>query len=177
VRHDAKFCANCATPISQAAPWGGYGAAARGGRNMTPIIIGAIVLTLLIGGGLAAFFLLGGGSDSPADVVKKAIRATERGNSQELISYLAKKERDAINARMNDQTGAGRKAFEDQMAKGASEAKQKGGLSSVDIKSEKIEGDKATVEFVVKMGNGETTPGKINLVKEDGAWKAQITSL
>jgi len=136
--------------------------------------VGIIVGVLLIGGGLAAFFLLRG-SDSPGDVVKKIIRATEKGDADEMISHLVKKERDLFNT--NTPQGSPKKMIEQKMAEGSKEAKQKGGVSSIDIKNEKIEGDTATVDFVVKMGNGETDPGTMKLVKEDGKWKVSTTAL
>jgi hypothetical protein len=172
---------NCATPLGASATGVNYQqqtsydySARPANKNRTLIIAAIAIGVLLIGGGITAFLLFGG-SDGPADVVKKIIRATERGDTDEVISHLVKRERDMINT--NTAQGSGKKIMEQTMAQSSKEAKEKGGVRSIEIKNEKIEGNTATVDFVVTMGNGESDPGTMRLVKEDGKWKASASAL
>lgn len=176
-----KFCMNCAAPLGGSAANMNYQQGPSynyqprpAGKNRTVIIAAVAIGVLLIGGAVTAFLLLRG-SDGPADVVKKIIKATERGDTDELISHLVKKERDMLS--ITTAQGSGKQMIEQSMVKSSKEAKDKGGVSSIEIKNEKIEGDTATVDFVVKMGNGESSPGSMKLVKEEGKWKARTTDL
>ena len=49
--------------------------------------------------------------------------------------------------------------------------KGKGGLKSIDIDKEQINGDTAKVAFTLRFGNGETKSGEMQCVREDGDWK------
>lgn len=47
----------------------------------------------------------------------------------------------------------------------------KGGVKSIEVKSEEVMGDTAEVSTEVTYGNGATDTHKDNLVKEDGKWR------
>lgn len=50
----------------------------------------------------------------------------------------------------------------------------KGGIKSIDTK-ENVTGDLAKVEYVVNYGDGSSEKGTIDLIKEKGDWKIQLT--
>ena len=47
----------------------------------------------------------------------------------------------------------------------------KQGLSDLKVTSQKVEGDKATLELTGKLADGRESSGKATMVKEGGAWK------
>jgi hypothetical protein len=68
------------------------------------------------------------------------------------------------------------KEFKDKMKQvgdeAAKEIKGKGGIKSVNIKDEKVNGDNADVKFTITYGNGtEEKEETAKLVKENGEWK------
>lgn len=47
----------------------------------------------------------------------------------------------------------------------------KQGLTDLKVTSQKVEGDKATLELTGKLADGRESSGKASMVKEGGAWK------
>lgn len=116
------------------------------------------LLTLLLL--VCSFALVGCGSEpGPGDSVKDLMGAFEEGDA-ETIKELA------------PQMGMlGDDKLESMATQMALEAKKKGGIKSVDIKEETVDGDSATVKFVVNWGNGESEEEETaELAKLDGKW-------
>jgi hypothetical protein len=44
-------------------------------------------------------------------------------------------------------------------------------LSDIAVKSQKVDASKAVLELTAKTGDGRPAQGKVNMVKESGAWK------
>ena len=181
----AKFCQTCAAPINAGAggtmvagqPYSSgqnfqnYGAQDYSGgagysgqsyatgttrSNKTPLIIGAIVLVLLIGGGLAAYFLLSG-SQSPTDVTKKFINAIASKDKAAAKNLAAKSTNTSELDGFVDDAGG--------------DIQRAGGIDTININKEDVNGDTASVQFEIKYKNSKSDKGTMSLVKEDGAWK------
>ncbi|HXG92514.1 MAG TPA: zinc-ribbon domain-containing protein [Blastocatellia bacterium] len=190
----ARFCPNCASPIAAgagqgAAFGGGYNAAQAGpyyggqgyapeprAKSSMPVIIGAVVLLVLIGAGIAAYFIwfnkpsgsnsnsnTSGGStskapsQSPGDSMKKLISALESGDRATVRSLVAKSE--------------GESAVDELFRDAADDMRRAGGVDTVSINKEDVNGDTATVQFEVKYRNGKSDRDTVRLIKEDGVWK------
>jgi Domain of unknown function (DUF4878)/zinc-ribbon domain len=171
---------------------GGYAPPyATGSSNKTAIIIGAIVLVLLIGGGVAAYFLWFNKSSEPAatdnrttntaqaqtrapaappgDAVKGYVRALERGDATAMLDLLTD---DQIKRLSLDRSNkAMMDAFQQGITKTAEELKKSGGVQKLEVTNEKINGDSATVDFVIKAGAESEKNRSMKLIKEGGRWK------
>jgi hypothetical protein len=142
-----------------------------GGANKTAIIIGAIVLVVLIGGGVAAYLLLGKSSGnsnsgtvasspaagSPGDTAKRMVRAIE-GEDWDAFRKLA--------------TGGLLRDL-DEVQEVIPKIKSAGGINSIEIQREKVDGDTADVGYVIKWGNGGIRDYGMRMVRENGIWKVK----
>ncbi len=111
----------------------------------------------------------GPASGSPGDVVKRVLFAMARGDTDEYVRNLVKKERDVVSL--------AREPLEKVISSVAEQWRAQGGLQSVDIVDEQIDGDTAVVTFRARLGNGTGDQGKLNLMKENGEWKYRSTNL
>ncbi len=64
----------------------------------------------------------------------------------------------------------GKDKFKAALAEQAEEIKQKGGIKSIEIKSEDITGETAVVEVLITYGDGSTKTSKDKLVKGEKGW-------
>ena len=114
-------------------------------------------------------------SGSPKGTVSAFIEAAKTGNIAEVKKHITKSDVSLIEMGESflakfDPNGA--KDMTDKMAK---EFKDKTKDASIEIKDEKVDGDKATVDVKFSHeGKSETRP--FSLVKEDGQWKISLLS-
>jgi hypothetical protein len=126
-------------------------------------ILAAFIL-LVIGlvscnGGIPSFL-----GTSPSDVVKNAYAACNRGEYSKAEDLFSSDLKKAIHSDMGVAIG-GIKRMCDTNTKG-------GTLTGVDVKSETIRGEGATVIADLHYKDGRTKQGDKNeLIKENGAWK------
>lgn len=115
----------------------------------------------------ACVFVAACGSSGPSATVKNYIGYMEKGDADSAMKLWSNKMTSEV---QNSQE------FKDKMkaagTEAAKEIKNKGGIKSVNIKDEKINGDNADVKFTVTYGNGtEEKEETAKLVKENGEWK------
>jgi hypothetical protein len=115
--------------------------------------------------GLALLVLVAGvGCDQgPGTAATSAMRAGAAGDAETLRKYLPK---DVL-----EQT---KQLPGDMVARLAtmmkSSADRRGGLKSLTIVSEKVEGDRATVQVKTVWGDGQEETEDIGLIRSDGRW-------
>lgn len=114
---------------------------------------------------LGAFLVACGLSSSPEGTVEAYFKAVADNRVEDAVAFYSIKD-----VKENDLTMVKGKL---QMVVGEqiSDIKDSGGLQSLDAKTVKAEGDRATVEVEMTYGNGEKKDETIELVKEDGGWK------
>ncbi len=120
----------------------------------------ARVLMIVLVLALAGLISCGKRDAAPGDTVKKMVEKMEKGDLS--VSKLLAKDLAAL---LGDEKL--KAAVEEQSA----EMKEKGGVTSVTIDEEVIEGDTAKVKYTIAYGNGDTESEKADLVKEEGDWK------
>ncbi len=115
---------------------------------------------------IAAFgFSSCGKKDStPGDVVKSMVKKMEAGDK-------------SVKNLMVDELAAmlGDEKLEAGLQEESAEMKEKGGVKSVTITEESIEGEEATVRYTVEYGNGDIDEEKADLIMEDGKWKITVS--
>lgn len=104
---------------------------------------------------------LGCGGPGPGDAVEKFQRLVEEGSveeASEMVSgeVLAVIPREKLKGALTNQTR---------------EISKKGGIASIDILSEELQGNTATVVVSTTMGDGSKDEQTIQLTKIDGEWK------
>lgn len=109
---------------------------------------------------LCSFALVGcGGSAGPGDAVKELNYAMEKGDLDTVKKIVP-----GLAGMMGDEK------LKAMMTEASAEAKKKGGIKSVEILKEEINGDTATVEHKVTWGNGDEETETSELAKVDGQW-------
>ncbi len=120
-------------------------------KNMT-VLLGAIVCWLLIGCG-------GGGGSGPGDIVKKYVVALGEGDAKTALTCI---------------DPAKRKAAEGLIQFGVSTAsaftKKEGGVDSVAILNQDIQGDRARVGYQTKTKSGREHRASLSAEKIKGTW-------
>lgn len=173
LREGAKFCPKCGTAVN------GYQdqQETKGKRFSTPWIAAFAVLTILIG----SYFVTDMVSpethnkifgwvtfgNSPSNTVKKAFSCLKEYDLEGYLNYVyfgknpSQKEIEGKKALV---LAFGREKMEKKLEK-------KGGLKDIEIISEKIDGEIATVEVEFLLGNGDKNKSTIKLKKNiDGKW-------
>ena len=112
---------------------------------------------------LIAMILLIGCSVGPGTVTIKYFQAIEKGNIDEAISYYSTSTIQSL----------GYDKWQAVLLEGANRFATAGGVKSVNIVSEMIDGDKAQVTVRVRLGDGSILTDDFELVKEGGVWKIQ----
>lgn len=101
----------------------------------------------------------GGSSSGPGDTIKELNYALEKGDG------------DAVKKIVPGMAGmVGDDKLRGMMTEASAEAKKKGGIQSIEILKEEINGETATVEHKVVWGNGEEESDTTELTKVDGEW-------
>lgn len=113
----------------------------------------------------------GAKADSPSETARKLLTNFQDRNAsaQELMSMISAKNREMLSiggARDGDLYSY--RTFKREASKWIS---MQGGIASLDLINEKIEGDFAAVDYAVRWGNGRSDSETMSFVKEDGMWK------
>jgi len=124
----------------------------------------------LIGVVILAITGCGKEANNPESRAEAYVRATTTGDMSKVRSFMTPEERKRHDALPKEQREEIDKLMSEVMKAGAEEVKSKGGIKSVKTSPAKIDGDKATVEVEVTLGNGDTQKGKVDLVLIDGVW-------
>lgn len=110
---------------------------------------------------LASLLLTACGAASPSSTVRKFYGYVQTENAEKALALFST-EFVALLGRTKLLAG---------LEEGIQDIKAKGGIKSVKVEEETIDGNSAEVSSVVKFGNGEESSDRSNLVKEDGGWK------
>lgn len=117
---------------------------------MNRLLMGLMAVLMLVMVGCGA---------GPGDRVKEFTYAMEKGDTEK-VKEVAPGIATIIPADKLD----------GMIKEAAADAAKKGGVESITIDEEKIEGDTATVKATLKWGNGETETDDFKLSKVDGDW-------
>jgi hypothetical protein len=101
------------------------------------------------------------GRAGPGKTVSNFVHHVEQGHADAAIELLSSKIVDAL----------GKPKLEVSLSAETERVKEKGGIKSVVIEKEDINGETATVKSMITFGNGETRNDESKLVKENGKWK------
>lgn len=109
---------------------------------------------------VCSFSLVGcGGGSGPGDTVKDLAYAMEKGDTERVKEIVP-----------GMQTMLGNDKLDGMIKEAAADIKQDGGIKSVTIDKEEINGDTAKVTATVESGNGEKDTEDFVLSKIDGKW-------
>jgi hypothetical protein len=100
---------------------------------------------------------------SPASAVKAFYRAVSDGKTDDALGLLSQQTIATI----------GEPKLRAGIQEAAQEAMAKGGLKDLEIAEEQSNGDIATVQAILKYGNGTQETETLQLVKEKGGWRLQ----
>lgn len=120
----------------------------------------ARVMTIVLAIVMAGLVSCGKKDAAPGDTVKRMVEKMEKGDLS--VSKLLAKDLAAL---------LGDEKLKAAVEEESNKMKEKGGVTSVTIDEEVIEGDTAKVNYTIAYGNGDTESEKADLVKEDGDWK------
>lgn len=118
------------------------------------VVIGLSLLVLAVGVGC---------DQGPGAVASAALRASAAGDAEALKRYMPKEvieEAKKLPIDVVSQMASMMKANADRM----------GGLKSLTVLSEKVEGDRATVKMKTVWGNGQEETEDVGLIRSDGRW-------
>ena len=114
------------------------------------------------------FFLMvlisGCSRSSPTSTAKSFYNALNAGSYEKAMLLVSK---NAVNLFGIDKLQMAFKSYADDF-------KNKGGIQSMEFGKETILGDKAVVEYHMKLGDGTNLDGSLKLVKEDNQWKIDV---
>lgn len=96
----------------------------------------------------------------PAGTMKAFYKEVETGKLTEATGRLTGP---AVQMLGNDKLKA-------NLAEQSEKMKRKGGIKSIEIKSEEINGEAATVEALLTFGDGSTDSDKTKLIKSEKGW-------
>ncbi len=101
------------------------------------------------------------GATTPAGTVRKFYGSLQEGNAEKALSFVSQSFVDTL----------GREKLLVGLESTIGEIKTKGGIKSIKITDESIDGEAANVSSVVVFGNGEESADTTKLIKENGSWK------
>lgn len=99
-------------------------------------------------------------SSGPGQTVKNFYYAVESGKIDEARNLLSAQVAAAYGAKLSQ-----------ALVQASEDIKQRGGITSIDILTEDVNGDIANVTSKTTFGNGQSTTDASRLLKEDGEWK------
>ena len=114
---------------------------------------------------LGILLLTSCGSPGPAITVKKFFGYLQAGRAEKALTLVSTTFIDTYGTSKVMQILQG----------GVQDIKSKGGIRSLKISSETIDGDSAAVVTLATYGNGEESSDTSSLVKENGSWKLAPT--
>jgi hypothetical protein len=101
-----------------------------------------------------------GGGSGPGESAAGFFKAAGAGDAEKAKSFVAPE----------DKAGDKGKMFDLMLPKFAEAAKAKGGIKSVTVVEEKIDGDTATVKLKFEFGNGTTENEEGKMKRVGGKW-------
>ncbi|HNX04622.1 MAG TPA: DUF4878 domain-containing protein [Opitutales bacterium] len=107
------------------------------------------------------FSACGGTQSSPSGTIKAFASFLEKGDAKSAVELIDP----AVVAQPEM-----KQKLQSLVAMGSGEIKNKGGIKSIEIVNEKVNGDTATVSVKYTYGNGTTDSESQDLVKVDGKW-------
>jgi Domain of unknown function (DUF4878) len=112
---------------------------------------------------------------SPKGTVNAFIEASKSGNIAEIKKYITKSDASLLEIGESFISKLDPNAAKDMKDNMSKEFNDKASKAKIEIKDEKIDGDKATVdvEFIY---DGKTENRPFSLIKEDGVWKISLLS-
>ncbi len=120
--------------------------------------------TLIIVATLLVAVLLTGCSAGPGKTVTKFFRAIDAGKIDEAIGYLSSSTVQTL----------GYDKWQATLAEISNRTAAQGGIDSIDILEESVNGDIAHVSIKIVMGDGTEETDSVDLIKESGDWKIRI---
>lgn len=112
---------------------------------------------------LALAFLVACAGRTPSAAVKNFYRAVENGDTDAAIALISP---EIVGVIGDEKIKAG---LQEQGLK----IKQKGGISSIELKDEAVVGEVASITAVLKFGDGSEDTEKLKLKKVGGEWKIE----
>ncbi len=103
---------------------------------------------------------------APKGVVEKFYRSVESGNINDALDQVTSHSIEAF----------GRPKLQQAIVSQNAAIKQAGGIKSVEVQGEQISGDIAKVPVKVTMNNGQFQQQTVTLIKEQNAWKIDLTA-
>lgn len=100
---------------------------------------------------------------SPSSAVKAFYGAIGDGKTDDAVGLLSQQTIKTL----------GKEKLRTGLQEASQQMMAKGGLKELEITSEQVKGDVATVTALLKYGNGSQETEKIQLVKEMGGWRLQ----
>jgi hypothetical protein len=119
-------------------------------------LISLLCSTLLVGGCSAG---------SPSATVVKFYDLVEKGEAGEAMKFLS--------GSMTESLGA--EKIQMGLREAAREMSEKGGVDEFKIVEEKVLGEIAEVRVEIKYGNGTVENEEVQLVRENGRWKIELS--
>ena len=117
------------------------------------------ILTLLL-----FAVLLVGCSTGPGNTVQKFFQAVDKGQIEEAMGYLSSSTLQTL----------GTDKWRAALVEASSQMAAEGGLRSVKIVEENVNGEIAQVTVSITVGDGTEETESIDLIMEDGDWKIHI---
>lgn len=112
---------------------------------------------------ICTFGLVGCGGSSPGDAVKDLSYAMEAGDVDKVKELMPE---------LSENLGDSK--IETLVKQAAKEAEENGGIKSITIDKEEIDGDKAKVTATMTDGNDKAETETFDLVKKDGKWTVTL---
>lgn len=118
-----------------------------------------------------ALLLVACGGNEPKDVAVAFIENVYRGKGDDLLKYVYLPNEKKAEAGVKEMVEGKLKAAASQAAQKAEDA---GGLKSVEVVSEEIKENTATISLRVNFGNGNEDSERVRLIKDKDEWKIQL---
>lgn len=103
--------------------------------------------------------------NSPSQTVKNFNKYVSEGKIDDATKLLSKR---VISNMGIDKVKSG-------LARTTKNIKERGGITSLEIVKEEIIGEVAEVHMIISYGNGSKINEKVQLIKEEGDWKIDIS--
>jgi len=111
-------------------------------------------------------FLLSCSSNSPRSVAESFIKASLNMDVDKMMSYMDKQTASEAKAELKEMTKEEKKQMEEFRKEALKEIKG----TKFEFVKEEIDGDEATVTFLIKDPEGKEKEKNIYLIKEDSKW-------
>lgn len=138
-------------------------------RSLTMNTLKKLAMTLAFGA--VALLFTACGSSEPKDVAVEFVENVYKGKGDNLLKYVYLSEKDENTAGVKEMAEGKLKAAAGQAAQKAEDA---GGLKSVEVVSEEIKENAATINLRINFGNGNEDSERVRLIKDKDEWKIKL---